>query len=129
MTFTTHDRRPWFLEWRHADVVAAHLARPSSWGSAKLLCWVLMPDHWHGLLELGDEALDRVVGRAKASATFAWHVQASEPGPLWARGFHDHALRREEDVLRVARYIVANPLRASLANSVGQYPYWDAIWL
>ena len=29
----------------------------------------------------------------------------------------------------VARYIVANPLRAGLVERVGDYPYWDAVWL
>jgi hypothetical protein len=38
-------------------------------------------------------------------------------------------LRREEDVLSVARYIVVNPLRAGLVARVGDYPLWDAVWL
>jgi hypothetical protein len=29
----------------------------------------------------------------------------------------------------IARYIIANPLRAGLAESIGDYPHWDAIWL
>ena len=48
---------------------------------------------------------------------------------IWQSGFHDHALRREEDLAQLARYIVANPLRAGLAQRVGDYPHWDAAWL
>jgi putative transposase len=29
----------------------------------------------------------------------------------------------------VARYIVANPLRAGLVNRVEDYSHWDSIWL
>jgi putative transposase len=29
----------------------------------------------------------------------------------------------------IARYVVANPLRAGLAGTIGDYPYWDAVWL
>jgi hypothetical protein len=29
----------------------------------------------------------------------------------------------------VARYIVANPLRAGLVSRVGHYPFWNAVWL
>ena len=29
----------------------------------------------------------------------------------------------------MARYIIANPLRAGLVEHIGQYPLWDAIWL
>jgi putative transposase len=48
---------------------------------------------------------------------------------IWQTGFHDHALRADEDVVRVARYIVANPLRAGLVSSPGEYPHWDAVWV
>jgi len=50
-------------------------------------------------------------------------------GALWQRGFHDHALRRDEDIEDIARYIVANPLRAGLVRHIGDYPHWDAIWI
>jgi hypothetical protein len=35
----------------------------------------------------------------------------------------DHALKRDESLLEAARYIVANPLRAGLAEQAGEYPY------
>jgi hypothetical protein len=38
-------------------------------------------------------------------------------------------LRKDEDLQTVARYIVANPLRAGLVEKIGDYPLWDAIWL
>jgi hypothetical protein len=38
-------------------------------------------------------------------------------------------LRQDEDVARVARYVVANPLRAGLVKRIGDYPLWDAAWL
>jgi REP element-mobilizing transposase RayT len=50
-------------------------------------------------------------------------------GRIWQPGFHDHALRHDEDRLKVARYIIANPLRAGLVNSIGAYPHWDCEWL
>jgi len=38
-------------------------------------------------------------------------------------------MRKEEDLQALARYIVANPLRAGLVKRVGDYPHWDAMWL
>jgi hypothetical protein len=29
----------------------------------------------------------------------------------------------------MARYIIANPLRAGLVDRIGDYPLWDAMWL
>ncbi len=48
---------------------------------------------------------------------------------MWQKGFHDHAIREEEDLRAVARYVVANPVRAGLVQSVRDYPHWDARWV
>ena len=47
----------------------------------------------------------------------------------WQTGFHDHALRTEEDLPAIARYVIANPLRAGIVTSVRAYPHWDTVWL
>jgi len=128
ITFVTDGRRPWFRSWDPASRVARALAAPTTWPGSSLLCWVLMPDHWHGLLQLGEGgALSKSVGRAKAHATRTW-----KPGRgirLWQPGFHDRAMRRPDDLLATARYVIANPIRAGLSRSFGGYPYWDAVWL
>jgi putative transposase len=88
-----------------------------------------MPDHWHGLLQLGDEPLGRVMNRFKAAASRVLHGSGEMEESPWDRSFHDHALRSSEDVRKVARYIVANPIRAGLTDNVLGYPYWNAVWL
>jgi len=50
-------------------------------------------------------------------------------GRVWQMGNHDHALRRDEDIVHFARYVVANPLRAGLVERLGDYPLWDAAFL
>jgi len=47
---------------------------------------------------------------------------------MWQDGFHDHAIRKEEDLADIARYVVANPLRAGLVRRIGDYSLWDSIW-
>jgi putative transposase len=130
LTFTTLERQPHFADFDRARVACASLAATESWPHARLLAWVLMPDHWHGLVELGaTDSLSRSVSRAKAAATRAWNLAHDASGSLWAAGFHDRALRKEEDLVDSARYIVLNPVRAGLAARCGEYPFWDAIWL
>ena len=50
-------------------------------------------------------------------------------GRVWAAGYHDRALRAEVDIPHVARYLVLNPVRAGLVARVGDYPFWDAVWI
>ena len=35
----------------------------------------------------------------------------------------------DEDIKNVARYIIANPLRAGLATNLNNYPLWNTIWV
>jgi hypothetical protein len=50
-------------------------------------------------------------------------------GALWDKGFHDRAIRKDENLKNAARYLIANPLRAGLVKDIGDYPYWNAAWL
>ena len=42
---------------------------------------------------------------------------------------YDRAARKHDDIRRIDRYIVANPLRAGLVQNIGDYPHWDCIWM
>ncbi len=97
---------------------------------AHMLAWVLMPDHVHWLIQLGDsDNLSVLVGKLKAASSRSVNQKRQCTTPVWDKGFHDHAIRDNHQLLVVARYIVANPLRAGLVNHVGDYPYWNSIWL
>jgi putative transposase len=129
LTTTTVERTPCFLDTDNARAACRVMIPPSTWGDARLLCWVLMPDHWHGLVELGErDGLSLVMNRFKAVSTKVL-VKEGCCKPVWARGFHDHALRQEEDMRGAARYIVANPVRKGIVDRALDYPYWDCIWL
>ncbi len=89
-----------------------------------------MPDHFHALIELGEDAcLSTTVGSVKGVTARIANQRAARQGPLWEKGFHDHALRDDEEVETVARYIIANPVRKGLVEDPMDYPYWDACFL
>ena len=95
-----------------------------------MLAWVLIPDHVHWLLQLGEKCgLSLVVNRLKSASGRQANRVLDRRGPFWQKAFHDHALREEEDLRKVARYMVANPLRAGLVDTINDYPFWNAIWL
>ena len=99
-----------------------------TWKGAECLAWVVMPDHVHVLLRLDDGDLSKIVASVRSRMTQAFRAEG-RTSPLWQRAFQDRALRHDEDLRTVARYIVANPLRAGLVTHVCDYPYWNAIWL
>ena len=125
-----NNREKIFNDFSAACVASRVFEQKSILGNSKILAWALMPDHVHGLLQLGEtDDLPRLVNRLKsASARAANHVlQRNEK--IWMPGYHDRTLREEDDLLAAARYIVANPVRAGIVQRVGDYPFWNSIWL
>jgi REP element-mobilizing transposase RayT len=129
LTTVTEQRIPWFQVLSFAQIMCQSLEDPNCLGGSKNLCWVVMPDHIHLLLQLGDAGLSEVAKKLKALSARRLNREIGRTGRFWAPGFHDHALRTGEDMKGVARYIVANPLRAGLVKRVADYPYWNAVWL
>ncbi|MGB3565063.1 MAG: transposase [Thermoanaerobaculia bacterium] len=81
----------------------------------------LMPDHLHWLIADAKEMVT-CIGRLKSySTTVAW--QQGHGGRLWQRSFWDHVLRKDEDLSRVAQYIIENPVRKGIAQEALSYPY------
>jgi REP-associated tyrosine transposase len=66
VTTTTRDHRPVFSDFELACAAARAVATPRA--EAIVLCWVLMPDHFHVLLELVEGSLSQAVGSLKARA-------------------------------------------------------------
>ena len=131
VTCVACDRQPVFQDLQAGRHVVQSLRYASVSGRAETLAYVVMPDHLHWLLSLGDRVfLSAVVGSMKRySACRINETRHLAGGCIWQRGFHDHALRCDESVQNVARYIVANPLRAGLVRRLGDYALWDAVWL
>lgn len=124
VTAVTAARQPVFASFAAARLAVRCLHDKEIARQARTCAFVVMPDHVHWLLQIEESGkLSGAVRLYKAKVTIALRQR------VWQRGFHDHALRSDEDMRNVARYIVANPLRAGLAGSVGEYPHWDAMWL
>ncbi|SEP16027.1 REP-associated tyrosine transposase [Aquisalimonas asiatica] len=128
VTTVTDGRRPIFLDTFLGRVVVRALRRMEPLAATK--CFVVMPDHLHWLFQLNDAtSLSRLIQRLKAGTAREICSTTSHTAPIWQRGFHDHAIRGDEDLRALARYVIANPLRAGLVSRIGDYPLWDAVWV
>ncbi len=123
ITCVTKDRVPVFSNLGNVRKPVQILADDHDRGSIDILAFCIMPDHFHWLLELNTGDISLVVKRVKSKFTKAIGR------PVWQDGFHDHNLRSEDELINVARYIVANPLRAKLVADIRDYPYWYSKWL
>ena len=129
LTTATHQRRPLFQDFHLARMIIQNLRHAEEKNHCRSLAWVVMPDHVHWLLELREVTLSVLMQRVKSRSSHALRKAGIKVSPVWQAGYHDRALRQDEDVLRVARYIIANPVRAGLVARIGDYPHWDAVWV
>ncbi|PWE46840.1 REP-associated tyrosine transposase [Pseudomonas prosekii] len=129
ITAVVHQRQPFFADWRLGRLVVKQLREAQEDGWADFLTWVVMPDHVHCLLQLRNRTLAEVMCRIKARSSRAVNLALGRQGWLWQKGYHDRAVRKEEDLKDLARYVILNPVRADLVTRVHDYPLWDACWL
>jgi REP element-mobilizing transposase RayT len=129
LTAVTRLREPLFSDWRVGRLVVEQFRQAQTEEQANSLAWVVMPDHFHWLIELQNNTLAGLMRATKSRCARTVNARLGRTGQMWQKGFHDRVIRREEDLRAVARYIIANPLRAGLVRRVQDYPLWDAIWL
>ena len=130
VTAVVNQRRPVFEDFYFFLNVIANMKLEHTRGSVDSIAWIVMPDHFHWLFALnhGNE-LAKVIKAFKGRSARDLNKYLGTRGSFWQHAYYDHALRKDEDIKQVARYIVANPLRAGLVEKIEDYPHWDAIWL
>lgn len=122
-------RRPVFDDTDAARAVARVHRQSAPWCSSSCLAWVLMPDSWQVLLALAPgDSIERIVQRFRSASARAVDPRLRINGWLWERGF-DAQLLGDGAQRDAARQLVLEPVRTGLAPSIGDYPYWDAVWL
>lgn len=126
ITFNTQNREKLFSDFDIASIAVRNIL---SIEGATWLAWVLMPDHFHGILRLDEQALSKIILKCKSKSAVNINKQLKRSGKVWQSNFYDRALRSNESRIDIARYIVANPLRAGLVDKITDYPYWDCVWV
>jgi REP element-mobilizing transposase RayT len=119
ITTVTQHRTPAFADFTTARAVIQAMRIGHDDQQVESLAFVLMPDHLHWLARLTPaRPLSDLVGSFKSASAKAVNRLHGTSGPFWQAGFHDRALRQDDDMRAAARYLVANPLRAGLVEDI-----------
>ena len=123
LTFCTAHRERHFTDRAVVDLVRAQFLRAATESGVAIIAYCFMPDHVHLLIEAEHETSDckQFMARAKQYSGFYYKQQFRTP--LWQRYGFERVLRNEEATVAVARYILANPVRAGLVARVSDYPF------
>lgn len=129
ITTVTSKRIQVFKDLYAGRLLVSEIKKTICSGIADTYCFVIMPEHLHWLMTPINSDLSIIIRQVKSCSAIAINRYIGSHGSFWQKGYHDHAVRKDEDVRSIARYIVANPIRAGLVKHIGDYPLWDAIWL
>ena len=89
-----------------------------------MIAWAVLPDHWHCIINPGDNNLSSLMKKMKLS--FAQNYlkrRGAQSGRTWHNRYWDHIIRDEEDMNRHLDYIHYNPVKHGLVTSSGRYPH------
>jgi len=122
LSLVTRDRAPVFTDRGIVDATMDRLTLSCARYGFSLHAYCFMPDHLH-LLVSGQEgsSLRDFVRHFKQLS--GHHYKREHGAQLWQISYYDHVLRKEEDLLAVARYIWDNPVRAGLVQERSEYLY------
>jgi REP element-mobilizing transposase RayT len=136
LTTSVAGRRPIFTAPEPAYIVLETINWLNSANRFIVDAAVVMPDHLHLVGQLGGcsrlEAAPTGVTAptAQVAPTLARVMHSLKSysatklaAPVWQPGYHDHALRDDEDYGARVRYTLENPVRAGMAERPEAYPY------
>lgn len=108
---------------------------PNHYGNCGLDEYIIMPNHFHGILILDEnpngqcrggvtpplqnQTLGQTVGFFKYRTTKLINEICNTPGKqLWQRNYYEHIIRNENELFNIRRYIQNNPLEWYLDQNV-----------
>jgi len=89
---------------------------------------VVMPDHLHFIATLKDGELSRLMQSLKGYTSRQINTLLNKKGAFWQDQYHEHALRKDEDLNGAVLYMLHNPVRAGLVEDFHHYPFWHCRW-
>lgn len=129
VTICTHQRRFLFDSADYRTIIEQQWQKIPATKSAttvRLDEWIVMPNHFHGILVILDGlpidaprptkaisgSIGSLVGTFKSSATKRINNKFGKYGDsIWQRGYYDRVIRNERQLNATRQYIIDNPAR------------------
>jgi len=114
ITSTTYRRNP-YLEKTGAEILMEVVNHAKTLYTFSIIAHVILPDHFHWIIETQDEAGDFSAIMKSVKWNFAREYKKaygiSSPMKIWQDRFWDHVIRDENDLSNHIEYIHWNPVK------------------
>jgi REP element-mobilizing transposase RayT len=104
-----------------ADLVARAL-RYFDGQRYQLIAWSVMPNHVHVVFQpASGYSLEKILHSWKSFTSKEANRILGKSGEFWERESYDHLVRDAQELERIVRYVLENPVKANLKN-------WNWVW-
>ncbi|MBA4366366.1 MAG: transposase [Desulfobacterium sp.] len=124
ITTVTINKTEVFKEKRAADIVLNSLYWLDHQNRIDLQAAVVMPDHLYFIARLNKGTLSGLMHSLKSYTSKQIKAKLNHTGTIWQTQYHDHAIRKDEELKEMMIYCLQNPVRANMVNDFHDYPYW-----
>jgi REP element-mobilizing transposase RayT len=128
ITTAVRGRAPLFIQPATASIVSNALKWFEQSERIALKTAVLMPDHLHFVAGLKTDTLPKLMHSLKSYTAKQVNALLNRQGSLWQDQYHEHAIRKDENLNEVVLYMLHNPVRAGLVEDFHDYPFWYCRW-
>jgi putative transposase len=127
LTSITHHRQPLLTLDPFLDIYWDTLRRLQGIYSFRLIAYVLLPDHFHWLMQLQNETANFSKILQSFKRNFTRNYQKAHmidtPCTIWQYRFWDHLIRDGKDLEAHFDYIHWNPVKHYLVKNVEDWPH------
>jgi putative transposase len=123
LTFCVMNRRRVFVTPAPVDESLSEISLVAGLYLFDVLAYCFMPDHLHVQVAGTSESSNLITFAHQLKQRTAFRYLQRGHERLWQKGYFEHVLRDDETALMVARYILANPVRAGLVKEPREYPF------
>lgn len=89
-----------------------------------IICYCLMPNHFHLLLkQVAENGISKFISQISNSYTKFFNTKNKRIGPLLQGAFKAVLIENDEQLLHVSRYIHLNPVVSGIVNTLEKYPW------
>jgi len=108
----------------NADLMQDALIRHSQQMPFDISAYVILPDHFHAVIDCQGHDLSEIMRKIKLSFSKQYRFRIeTDHGVVWQKRFWDHIIRDQNDLNRHIDYIHYNPVKHGLVDSPSNWKY------
>ena len=92
---------------------------------AKCFSWVLMPNHAHLLIRVGEKKLSRIMRGLLSGYATKYNIRHKRSGHLFQNRYKAIICEEERYLIELIRYIHLNPIRANIVKDMRELDKYE----